>query len=177
MIVVLFLIISICLMFIFVESIELWCKLIRRIFRIDVSTTFFHLVVVWLRIRRWATIELFSTTYKTWRWSRRMFKSEYILTKIWSCNKFTKSRTKVMTYSQNRIFFSWRHNENIEKAIVFDTNSTSERVIAYCSEDNTLQSMIVWVNDVKTKDWRRFTLMTTIILRWYFQKKNFSEWW
>jgi hypothetical protein len=160
-------------MSIFVESIELWCRFIRRIFRIDVSTIFFHFVVVWLRIRRWATVELFSTTYKTWRWSRKVFKSEYILIKIWSCNKLTKSKTKIMTYSKNRILFSWRHNEDIKKAIVFDTNSTSKRVFAYCSKDSTFQSMIVWINDVKAKDWRRFSFMTTTILRWYFQNKTF----
>jgi hypothetical protein len=35
--------------------------------------------------------------------------------------------------------------------------------------------MIVWVNNVKMKDWRRFTFITTTILRWYFQEKTFQN--
>ncbi len=93
-----------------------------------------------------------------------MFKSEYILTEICHAISLQKAEQK-----------SWRHNENIEKAIVFNTNLTSERVIVYRSENSTLQSMIVWISDVKAKDKRRFTLMTTTILRWYFQNKTFQN--
>jgi hypothetical protein len=92
-------------------------------------------------------------------------------------NKLTKRRTKVMTYSQNRMICSKRHSANIERAFVFDMNQIANCVLAYCIKDNKLQSMTVWINDVKAKDWRRSTLMTTTIWRWYSQKKNFSEWW
>jgi hypothetical protein len=90
-------------------------------------------------------------------------------------NKLTKRRTKIMTYSQNRMIFSKRHNANIEKAFVFDMNQIANYVLVYCIKDNKFQSIIVWINDVKMKDWRRFTFMITTILRWYFQKKTFQN--
>ncbi len=87
-------------------------------------------------------------------------------------NKLTERRAKVMTYSQNRMICSERHSANIERASVSDMNQIANCVLAYCIEDNKLQSMIVWISDVKAKDWRRSTFMTTTILRWYFQKKK-----
>jgi hypothetical protein len=59
---VLFLIISICSMSIFFDSIELWCKLILRDIRRNVSTIFFQFCVVCCRARRWVADEALSTT-------------------------------------------------------------------------------------------------------------------
>ncbi len=92
-----------------------------------------------------------------------------------SDNKLTENSAKDVSNSSNHTLFSVHYSEDIERAIVFDTNSTLKRIIAYCSENSTLQSMTVWINDVKAKDWRQFTLMTTTILRWYFQKKTFQN--
>jgi hypothetical protein len=76
-----------------------------------------------------------------------------------SCNKLTESSVKDVSNSSNHTLFSFHYSEDIERAIAFDTNSTSERVIAYCNEDSTLQSKTIWVNDVKAKVRRRFTLI------------------
>jgi hypothetical protein len=167
MIVVLFLIISICLTSIFDESIELWCRFIRRIFQINVSTTFFHLVVVWLRARRWETVELFSTTYKIWRWSRRVFKSEYILTKIWQTINWRNAEQKswriyrIAWFSQSdtaraskeRLFLTW-----IRLQIVYLL--TALKITNFCQWLN-------WVNDdTKTKQ-SRLTIIVIIMNRWW----------
>jgi hypothetical protein len=57
-------------------------------------------------------------------------------------NKLTKRKAKVMTYSQNRMIFSKRHNANIERTSVFDMNQIANCVLAYCIEDNKFLSMI-----------------------------------
>jgi hypothetical protein len=47
-----------------------------------------------------------------------------------------------MTYSQNRMIFSKRHNASIEKTFVFNMNQITSYVLVYCIEDNKLLSMI-----------------------------------
>ncbi len=80
-----------------------------------------------------------------------------------SCNKLTESSVKDVSNSSNCTFFLFHYNENIERAIASDTNSTSKRVIVYCSENSKLQSKIIWISDVKAKNRRRFTLIVMMI--------------
>jgi hypothetical protein len=47
-----------------------------------------------------------------------------------------------MTYSQNRMIYSKRHNASIERAFVFDMNQIANYVFIYYIEDNKLLSMI-----------------------------------
>ncbi len=47
---------------IFFDSTKTWCKFIFRNVRRNVSTTFFHRVVVWLRMRNWVIKELWTIT-------------------------------------------------------------------------------------------------------------------
>jgi hypothetical protein len=148
---VLFLIISICLTSIFDESIELWCRLIRRVFRIDASTTFFHFVVVWLRARRWATIKLFSTTYKTWRESRRVFKSEYILTKIWQTINWQNADQKSWRIHRIAWFFQ-NDTTRASKERLFLTEIRLQ--IMYLLTASKITNFSQWLFELATLKWK-----------------------
>jgi hypothetical protein len=59
-----------------------------------------------------------------------------------TCNKLTKRRAEVLTYSQNRRIFSERHSASIKRAFVSDINQIAKCVFAYYIEDSKLLLMI-----------------------------------
>jgi hypothetical protein len=70
-----------------------------------------------------------------------------------------------MTYSQNRMIYSKRHNASIERAFVSDMNQIANCVLVYCIEDSKLLSMIELNQRRQKTKQSRFTIIVIIMNR------------